>query len=100
MSATVEINDAVFCQDHLQEVCEECACDLREDNDAFYGFNSIDRASLQCPPVAMNDGYYTCEAHSSGNCSLCFGWKKQILKAQKEAKRKMQAEGKTAIELE
>jgi hypothetical protein len=54
--ATVEINDAVFCQAHLKEIvselrallslvqssnsfsqCDECEVDLREENDAFYG---------------------------------------------------------------
>jgi len=36
-AATVEIADALFCQSHIKEVCEDCNYDGREDNDAFYG---------------------------------------------------------------
>ncbi|RGP64253.1 hypothetical protein FSPOR_8073 [Fusarium sporotrichioides] len=88
MAATVEINDAIFCQEHLAEVCEDCDIDCREENDAFYGFNSMDRDALEVPQASFNnDGIYHCEQHSSETCGQCFGWKKKIMRAQKEAKR-------------
>ncbi|KAJ5745237.1 hypothetical protein N7520_010419 [Penicillium odoratum] len=39
MAATVEINDAICCELHTQEVCEDCDYDGREENDAFYGIS-------------------------------------------------------------
>ncbi|CAM1500450.1 Fc.00g096120.m01.CDS01 [Cosmosporella sp. VM-42] len=91
MSATVEINDAVFCQEHLEEVvgvflnetehhpnnsdsetltnliwCEVCDADLREDNDGFYGFDTVDRDPIQCPPASQTkEGVYACGKHGS-----------------------------------
>ncbi|KAH7256060.1 hypothetical protein BKA59DRAFT_521237 [Fusarium tricinctum] len=64
--ATVEINDAVFCQAHLKEICDECEVDLREENDAFYGFDATDRNALECPPTNFSDaGEYCCVQHES-----------------------------------
>ncbi|KAI7760989.1 hypothetical protein LZL87_012142 [Fusarium oxysporum] len=86
--ATVEINDGVFCQEHLVEICEDCSTDLREENDAFYGFDPVDRDGLEVPPASVNDeGVYICDQHSSATCNQCFGWKKKITKARMDAKR-------------
>ncbi|CEI70820.1 hypothetical protein FVEN_g701 [Fusarium venenatum] len=86
--ATVEINDAVFCQQHMAEVCEDCGVDLREENDAFYGFDSVDRDALTCPPVSTNDdGIYICDQHDTNSCNVCFGWKKQITRLRTAAKK-------------
>ncbi|KAI6764233.1 hypothetical protein HG530_008022 [Fusarium avenaceum] len=64
--ATVEINEAVFCQAHLKEICDECEVDLREENDAFYGFDTIDRNALECPPTTLSDaGEYSCAKHAA-----------------------------------
>jgi len=89
MSATtVEIADALFCQSHLKEVCEDCGYDGREDNDAFYGFDPIDREGLESPQVSTNkDGEYCCKKHASPTCNQCFGWKKQINRARTAAKK-------------
>ncbi|KAJ3549165.1 hypothetical protein NM208_g70 [Fusarium decemcellulare] len=65
-AASVEINDAVFCAQHLQEVCEECEADFREENDAFYGFDSCDRDPISVPETSQNaDGVYQCTKHES-----------------------------------
>ncbi|EEB99645.1 hypothetical protein MPER_00639 [Moniliophthora perniciosa FA553] len=40
--ATIELNDAIFCT-HFKEVCDDCGFDGREDNDAFFGYDPIDR---------------------------------------------------------
>ncbi|KAF8720767.1 hypothetical protein AX14_010795 [Amanita brunnescens Koide BX004] len=86
--ATVEINDAVFCQGHLKEVCESCGCDTREENDSFFGFDPIDRESLESPAASTNkDGVYQCKKHGSSTCNQCFGWKKQISRARAAAKK-------------
>ncbi|KAF9767771.1 hypothetical protein IL306_015028 [Fusarium sp. DS 682] len=77
MYATVEINDAVFCVEHLAEICEDCSTDLREENDSFYGFDPTDREAIEVPPVSRDDDA----------CSQCFGWKKKINKARSDAKR-------------
>ncbi|KAF4441833.1 hypothetical protein F53441_11918 [Fusarium austroafricanum] len=88
MAATVEINDAVFCSDHLKEICDDCSVDLREENDAFYGFDSNDRDAIEVPASSPNqDGVYECKKHGSATCSQCFGWKKQIVHLRREAKK-------------
>ncbi|KAF9041542.1 hypothetical protein BJ165DRAFT_1530256 [Panaeolus papilionaceus] len=88
MSATVEVNDAVFCASHLKEVCTECDCDMREENDSFYGLDTIDREPIECPTSSTNkDGVYQCKKHGSTTCNQCYGWKKQITRAQVAAKK-------------
>ncbi|PFH47419.1 hypothetical protein AMATHDRAFT_77222 [Amanita thiersii Skay4041] len=87
MPDTVEINDAVFCT-HLKERCDDCPYDGREENDSFYGLDSIDRDAIECPPVTQNkDGVYQCKKHGSSECNQCFGWKKQISRAIQAAKK-------------
>ncbi|KDN45815.1 hypothetical protein RSAG8_04648, partial [Rhizoctonia solani AG-8 WAC10335] len=86
-SSTVEVNDCVFCSNHKLEVCEECGLDLREDNDAFYGFDSINRDPLECSALSTNDGGFQCKKHGSSACSQCFGWKKQITILHEAAKK-------------
>ncbi|XEV07443.1 hypothetical protein FSHL1_012730 [Fusarium sambucinum] len=86
--ATVEINDAVFCQQHIAEVCQDCDVYLREENDGFYGFDTVDRDGLTCPPVSTNDnGTYVCDQHDNQICNMCFSWKKQITMLRAAAKR-------------
>ncbi|TDL24541.1 hypothetical protein BD410DRAFT_786060 [Rickenella mellea] len=85
--ATIEINDAVFCQ-HFKEVCSDCQFDGREENDGFFGFETTDRDPLEPPTSALNkDGVYQCKKHSSTECSQCYGWKKQITRARAAAKK-------------
>ncbi|KAJ3534867.1 hypothetical protein NM688_g7066 [Phlebia brevispora] len=87
-AASVEINDALFCQAHLKEVCEDCSFDGREDNDAFFGFDPIDRDGLEAPLASPNkDGVYQCKKHTSPTCNQCFGWKKQLTRARAAAKK-------------
>ncbi|KAF7794020.1 hypothetical protein EIP86_005148 [Pleurotus ostreatoroseus] len=87
-AASVEINDALFCQSHLKEVCEDCSFDGREDNDAFFGFDPIDRDGLEAPLASPNkDGVYQCKKHTSPTCNQCFGWKKQLTRARAAAKK-------------
>lgn len=82
-----EIADAIFCT-HWKEVCDECSSDFREENDAFFGFDSIDREGLDAPNVSQNkDGEYQCKKHASTTCTQCFGWKKQINRARTAAKK-------------
>ncbi|KXN87307.1 hypothetical protein AN958_08971 [Leucoagaricus sp. SymC.cos] len=84
---TIEINDAIFCQ-HLKEVCTNCNYDGREDNDAFYGFDPIDREPINPPSVSQNkEGVYQCKKHGQTTCNQCFGWKKQITRARTAAKK-------------
>ncbi|KAI9933597.1 hypothetical protein MW887_008070 [Aspergillus wentii] len=64
MAAVVEINDAVFCQTHLLEVCGDCDTDTREENDSFYGFDAVDRAAITTPHVSQKDGVYKCSKHA------------------------------------
>ncbi|KAI8653722.1 hypothetical protein NCS56_01327000 [Fusarium sp. Ph1] len=110
-AASVEINDGMFCAEHLREVCEDCSADFREENDAFYGFDTADRDPLSCPSASQNgDGVYECKKHRSGSmfssslhafplemqtqltspelaaCAQCFSWKKQIVRARHAAK--------------
>ncbi|KAJ3524089.1 hypothetical protein NMY22_g11157 [Coprinellus aureogranulatus] len=84
---TVEINDAIFCQ-HFKEQCTDCDFDGREENDSFFGFDTIDRAPIECPASAQNkDGVYQCKKHGSAGCNQCYGWKKQITRARTAAKK-------------
>ncbi|EPS93474.1 hypothetical protein FOMPIDRAFT_1136100 [Fomitopsis schrenkii] len=85
--ASIEINDALFCQ-HLKEVCTVCSFDGREENDGFFGFDSIDREGIEAPASSVNkDGQYQCKKHGSAACSQCYGWKKQITRARTAAKK-------------
>ncbi|RBQ81487.1 hypothetical protein FVER14953_20238 [Fusarium verticillioides] len=87
-AATVEIKDAVFCQDRLAEVCDDCNADFREENDTSYGFDSIERDAIESPDASINsNGFYVCNKHHSGTCSQCFAWKKQITRARAAAKK-------------
>ncbi|KAJ7624555.1 hypothetical protein FB45DRAFT_923692 [Roridomyces roridus] len=69
---TIEINDALFCT-HFKEVCTECDFDGREENDAFFGFDPIDREGIEAPLAIINkDGVYQCKKHAStGALSFC-----------------------------
>ncbi|KAG5653295.1 hypothetical protein H0H81_001255 [Sphagnurus paluster] len=85
---SVEINDALFCSAHIKEVCTDCAFDGREENDAFYGYDPMDREPIDTPNVTQNkDGVYQCKKHGSEGCNQCFGWKKQITRARTAAKK-------------
>ncbi|KAJ7106640.1 hypothetical protein C8R44DRAFT_805606 [Mycena epipterygia] len=85
--ATIEINDALFCT-HFKEVCADCAFDGREENDAFFGFDPIDREGMEAPAAIVNkDGVYQCKKHGSTGCTQCYGWKKQINRARTAAKK-------------
>ncbi|KAA1473582.1 hypothetical protein DENSPDRAFT_840043 [Dentipellis sp. KUC8613] len=85
--ASVEINDALFCQ-HFKEVCAECGVDNREENDGFFGFDPIDREGFEAPAASMNkEGVYQCKKHGSVACSQCYNWKKQITRARAAAKK-------------
>ncbi|KAJ3573806.1 hypothetical protein NP233_g2191 [Leucocoprinus birnbaumii] len=87
MATTIEINDAYFCS-HFKEVCGDCNYDGREDNDAFYGFDPIDREPIEPPTVSQTkDGVYQCKKHGQTTCNQCFGWKKQINKLRGAAKK-------------
>ncbi|KAJ6628634.1 hypothetical protein B0H10DRAFT_1990608 [Mycena sp. CBHHK59/15] len=84
---TIEINDALFCT-HFKEVCADCAFDGREENDAFFGFEPIDREGIEAPLAIVNkDGVYQCKKHASTGCTQCYGWKKQITRARAAAKK-------------
>ncbi|KAH9026307.1 hypothetical protein EDB83DRAFT_2425807 [Lactarius deliciosus] len=86
--STIEINDAVFCLSHLKEVCTDCNADLREENDGFFGFDSIDREGIEAPTSTTNkDGVYQCKKHGSAECNQCYGWKKQITRSRAAAKK-------------
>ncbi|KAJ7823032.1 hypothetical protein B0H13DRAFT_2446498 [Mycena leptocephala] len=86
-SATIEINDVMFCT-HFKEVCTDCNCDGREENDAFFGFDPIDREGIEAPPAIVNkDGVYQSKKHASAACNQCYGWKKQIARARAAAKK-------------
>ncbi|EIM87653.1 uncharacterized protein STEHIDRAFT_56805 [Stereum hirsutum FP-91666 SS1] len=96
--ASLEINDALFCQ-HFKEVCTDCGVDTREENDAFFGFDPIDREGLEAPAATVTkDGTYQCKKHGSpcayrskmlrhSACNQCYGWKKQITRARTAAKK-------------
>ncbi|KAJ7250766.1 hypothetical protein C8J57DRAFT_1138737 [Mycena rebaudengoi] len=92
VAATIEINDAVFCT-HLKEVCADCSFDGREENDAFFGFDPIDREGIEAPNASPNkEGVYQCKKHGSAGgyflwCTQCFGWKKQLTRARAAAKK-------------
>ncbi|TBU55104.1 hypothetical protein BD310DRAFT_979868 [Dichomitus squalens] len=84
---TIEINDAYFCP-HFKEVCADCSYDGREENDAFFGFDPIDREGLEAPASSVNkEGQYQCKKHGSTACNQCYGWKKQITRARAAAKK-------------
>ncbi|KAJ7664243.1 hypothetical protein B0H17DRAFT_1091996 [Mycena rosella] len=84
---TIEINDALFCT-HFKEVCAECSFDGREENDAFFGFDPIDREGIEAPAAIVNkDGVYQCKKHALTGCNQCYGWKKQITRARTAAKK-------------
>ncbi|KAG2018038.1 hypothetical protein CC2G_007493 [Coprinopsis cinerea AmutBmut pab1-1] len=88
MATTVEINDAMFCEPHLREVCSDCSYDGREENDSFFGLDPMDRDEIDSPAVTKNkDGIYQCKKHGSAECKQCFNWKKQITRARTEAKK-------------
>ncbi|KIJ22923.1 hypothetical protein M422DRAFT_39876 [Sphaerobolus stellatus SS14] len=87
-TATIEVNDALFCSTHQKEVCTQCDFDGREENDGFFGFTPWDREPLELPTASPNkDGAWQCKKHGSAECSQCFGWKKQITKLQVKAKK-------------
>ncbi|TBU27360.1 hypothetical protein BD311DRAFT_760588 [Dichomitus squalens] len=66
---TIEINDAYFCP-HFKEVCADCSYDGREENDAFFGFDPIDREGLEAPASSVNkEGQYQCKKHGSTGAS-------------------------------
>ncbi|KAF8140977.1 hypothetical protein K438DRAFT_1534160, partial [Mycena galopus ATCC 62051] len=70
---TIEISDAVFCSKHIKEVCTDCDYDGREENDAFYGFDPIDRESIQVPPTTVTkEGVYQCNKHGSASESSSY----------------------------
>ncbi|KAF8067972.1 hypothetical protein FPV67DRAFT_1494441 [Lyophyllum atratum] len=86
--ATVEINDAIFCSAHVKEVCADCSFDGREENDAFFGYDPVNREPIESPVTTQNkDGVYQCKKHGSAGCNQCFGWKKQITRARTAAKK-------------
>ncbi|KAG8933567.1 hypothetical protein FRC03_005969 [Tulasnella sp. 419] len=85
---SIEVNDAIFCQ-HGKEVCTDCDFDGREENDVFFGFDHKDRDPLDLPDSTVDkEGKRKCKKHANGNCAQCFGWKKQIMKLQKDAKKR------------
>ncbi|KAJ4482596.1 hypothetical protein J3R30DRAFT_3656592 [Lentinula aciculospora] len=85
--ATIEINDAIFCQ-HYKEVCAVCGYDGREENDAFFGFDPIDREGIEASAATLNkDGNYQCKKHALTGCNQCYGWKKQITRLRTQAKK-------------
>ncbi|KAJ7454134.1 hypothetical protein FB451DRAFT_1280280 [Mycena latifolia] len=68
--ATIEINDALFCT-HFKEVCADCSFDGREENDAFFGFDPIDREGIEAPAAIINkEGVYQCKKHALASTSL------------------------------
>ncbi|RSH87649.1 uncharacterized protein EHS24_000162 [Apiotrichum porosum] len=102
-TASVEINDALFCE-HGKEVCEPCGFDGREDNDAVMGYDPAPRAPLDIPSYYRNakDQQIVCKAHANVDCKQCFNWKKQasiqsphlISKLHKEGKKMAKANKK------
>ncbi|KAF9458394.1 hypothetical protein BDZ94DRAFT_1325564 [Collybia nuda] len=84
---TVEINDAVFCT-HFKEVCTDCDFDGREENDAFFGYDPIDREGIEAPASTTNkEGIYQCKKHGSTGCNQCYNWKKMLTRARTVAKK-------------
>lgn len=77
----------MFCQ-HGQEVCKECDFDGREDNNLVFGFDATNREPMSVPAFSVaKDGTINCKKHGNGSCTQCFGWKKQITKLNREAKK-------------
>ncbi|EJT99309.1 hypothetical protein DACRYDRAFT_23895 [Dacryopinax primogenitus] len=86
-SSSIELNDALFCH-HGREVCSDCQFDGREDNNLVFGFDPSPRDPLNVPDYSLNkEGKYNCKKHGSDTCNLCYNWKKQISKLNKEAKK-------------
>jgi predicted membrane GTPase involved in stress response len=85
--SSIEVNDALFCEKHIVEKCEDCEVNFREENDSFFGFESRNREALFCPPASKNDaGTFVCDKHRSETCNVCFCWKKQITRLRAAAK--------------
>ncbi|KIY67554.1 hypothetical protein CYLTODRAFT_290244 [Cylindrobasidium torrendii FP15055 ss-10] len=102
----LEINDALFCP-HWKEVCTECpGFDTREENDAYLGWDPIDRQGIECEPAILTkDGTYQCKKHGtpsqlfpmpvslqinidiSVDCNQCYNWKKILTRARAAAKK-------------
>jgi len=81
----IEVNDCMFCR-HGKEVCSECECDNREENDGFFGLQHKQRDGMEMPSSTITKtGDYQCKKHGTSGCNQCYGWKKQITKLQKEA---------------
>ncbi|KAJ7677047.1 hypothetical protein DFH06DRAFT_1169598 [Mycena polygramma] len=71
-AATIEINDLMLCS-HFKEVCADCNFDGREENDAFFGFDPIDREGIEAPPAIVNkDGVYQCKKHALAGAFFSF----------------------------
>ncbi|KAJ3888328.1 hypothetical protein GG344DRAFT_53839 [Lentinula edodes] len=86
--ATIEINDALFCQHYKEVVSTKFRYDGREENDAFFGFDPIDREGIEAPSATINkDGDYQCKKHALTACNQCYGWKKQITRLRTQAKK-------------
>ncbi|KAF8601875.1 hypothetical protein BDV93DRAFT_524439 [Ceratobasidium sp. AG-I] len=88
-TGSIEIADCLFCANHKLEVCRECEFDGREDNDLTFGFEPAPaRGSLDLPATTANkDGVIQCKKHANPDCRQCYGWKKQLTKLHKEAKK-------------
>ncbi|KAG9076818.1 hypothetical protein FRC06_009306 [Ceratobasidium sp. 370] len=97
-AGSVDIADCIFCANHRLEVCKECEFDGREDNDTTFGSlvltqsakfdpNPI-RGPLDLPATTTNkEGVIQCKKHANPDCKQCYGWKKQLTKLHKEAKK-------------
>jgi len=87
-TATIEVNDAIFCEQHKLEVCTDCSYDGREENDTFFGYDSKDRDPLELPPyIVTKEGKVQCKKHANAGCAQCMGWKKQIQRLRVKAKK-------------
>ncbi|KAG8767877.1 hypothetical protein FRC12_005963 [Ceratobasidium sp. 428] len=85
---SVDIADCIFCANHRLEACTECSFDGREDNDTTFGFDPIDREPLDLPATQTNkDGVIQCKKHANPDCKQCYGWKKQLTKLHRDAKK-------------
>ncbi|KAJ6526151.1 hypothetical protein DFH09DRAFT_1286004, partial [Mycena vulgaris] len=75
--ATIEINDALFCT-HFKEVVSAPSARStgREENDAFFGFDPIDRDGMEAPPAIVNKDGVSTSARSTRlrvrRCSFFF----------------------------
>ncbi|KAF8526558.1 hypothetical protein BU17DRAFT_82656 [Hysterangium stoloniferum] len=88
-TTTIEVNEALFCTQHQKEICTECPFDGREENDGFFGLTPWDRDPLELPTLMVQnkDGLWQCKKHTSTDCNLCFGWKKQLSRLHTKAKK-------------